>query len=201
MRYAWPVLILLAAAALGGEKGAAPARTGAERLFRKRCSLCHDPMRVYHRIAGRDEWREIVTRMQRMPQSGISPADAKVIIEYLVSLRGQGVRKRARGRFGGRKAWGDEWISVLETARPGANGTVVLGGKRYKVSVDGLTGHLQRGKRGKLHTVTLDKNGRGGTTSLARSWKIGETPYEIHLILYAVRDGVPLFGRALRRSP
>lgn len=210
MRALAPFLILFGAVAFGSEKvpekkAAKPAKSPEtkspeERLFRKRCSLCHDPMRVYHRIAGRDEWREIVRRMQRMPQSGISPRDATAIIDYLVSLRGQGVRRKAKGRFGGRKAFGDEWIAVLETARPDKEGRASLGGKTYKVSVDGLTAQLQRGK-GKLHTVSLTAKGTAGATSLSKSWNIGDVTYEIHLILYAVFDGTPRFGRALRRMP
>ena len=101
MRCAALVLLLTGFAALAAEPQAKKrAETKREispkRLFRRRCSTCHGPARVFHREAGRREWREIIDRMRRMPQSGISPAEAEIILEYLVSLRGKRPSKRPR---------------------------------------------------------------------------------------------------------
>ena len=73
--------LLAAAAATGASEKVVPKKEpDGRRLFLARCSTCHDPGRVSHRGASRGEWREIVFRMQRMPQSGISKADANKII-------------------------------------------------------------------------------------------------------------------------
>ena len=88
MRCAALFLLLTGFAALSAEPPAskeaeATREISPKRLFRRRCSSCHAPARVFHRAAGRGEWREIVDRMRRMPQSGISPEDADIIVDYL----------------------------------------------------------------------------------------------------------------------
>ena len=167
-----------------------------QRLFLARCSTCHDPGRVYHRDARRDEWREVVYRMQRMPQSGITPKEAETILDYLVSLRGNA--RPATGRRGGRDAYGDEWLSILETATV-KDGKVRLGGRTYGVKVDGLTAALKRGR--KSWTAALGDDGKPALTARLDGWKIGDVAYEIHLVFYEVRDGRVRIARALRRAP
>lgn len=199
MRGAATLCLLAAAAALGSEK-----KTGSSlephRLFLARCSTCHDPGRVYHRRADRDEWREVVRRMQRMPQSGIAPREADRIIDYLVSLRGRTRAPANDGResVGGREAYGKEWLSVLEIATV-SEGGVRLGGRDYKVEVDGRSAVLTRGR--KSHLVGLDDRGRPAATARVNGWKIGDTAYEIHLVFYEIRAGRVRLGRALRRTP
>ncbi len=195
MRVFLPVALLSAAAALGSEVvviRASDART----LFLARCSACHDPGRVSHRIASRDAWREIVYRMQRMPQSGISKRDAAAIIDYLASPAK--TRAPTGKTLGGRKGYGKEWLSILETATV-RDGTVRIGGRDYKASVKGLTVFLRRGK--KSRTVALTKDGKPALTSMTDEWRIGKTRYEVHLVLYDVRGDRVRVARALRRTP
>jgi mono/diheme cytochrome c family protein len=209
MRGAGAILVLLAAGALVAAAGdtpeasapaapAEPATKAARALFLARCSACHDPGRVYHRIAGPDEWRSIVDRMRRMPQAGISPREADVIVAYLVSLRGGAAAAPATGRVGGPEAYGPEWISVLEVATV-REGAVRLGGKGYRVAVDGRAATVQRG--GWTRRVALDEAGEVAETALMESWRIGTVAYEVHLVLYEIRDGRVRLGRALRRAP
>ncbi len=195
MRALAPVVLLLAAAALASEKlqksGGGPS---ARALFLARCSACHDPGRVSHRVASRDEWREIVYRMQRMPQSGISPADAAAILDHLAAP----ARRAPKASVGGRKAYGKEWLSILETATV-RDGAVRIGGRDYKASVKGLTVFLRRGKRSR--TVALSDDGKPARTAITDEWRIGRTRYEVHLVLYEVRGDTVRLGRALRRTP
>ena len=199
MRALVPLLLLAGAAAIGspaGRKVLAPPEPKA--VFLKRCSACHDPGRVYHRVAQRDEWREIVERMRRMPQSGISRADANVILKYLVSLGGGGAPRAGGASIGGRAAYGKEWLSVLETATVRKK-AVRLGGKDYRVAADGLTVSLRRGKR--TYTVALTPEGKVERTALLDQWRVGTVTYELHVILYSVRGRTLRVGRALRRTP
>ena len=135
-------------------------RTDQERLFRKRCSTCHDPGRVYHRNAGKDEWREIVDRMRRMPHSGITPTEAPIIIDYLVSLRG----KRSAARKSGKTTRGD-WLSVLETAVV-KDSRVRIGRHGYAVSTEGNSVTLTR--NGEEHVIGPERSARVG------AWRIGK---------------------------
>ena len=199
MRALLPLLLLAGAAAVGS-----PAKTKRgtldpkEAVFLKRCSACHDPGRVYHRVAQRDEWREIVERMRRMPQSGISRAEADVILKYLVSLRGGGAPRARVASIGGRAAYGKEWLSVLETATVKKK-AVRLGGKDYRVAANGLTVSLRRGKR--TYTVALTPEGKVKRTALLDRWRVGTVTYELHVILYSVHGRTLRVGRALRRTP
>lgn len=194
MRALLPLLLFATAAAVGAPGKDADNRE-AKKLFEKRCSACHDPGRVYHRTADRDEWREIVQRMRRMPQSGITRADAKIILDYLVSLRGGGDRRDA---LGGRAAYGEEWLSVLETALV-KDGRVRLGGRDYTAERDGKSVTLRY--RGKEYAVALPEGDEAPTTARTGGWRIGETRYEVHLVLYRIRGDAVRIGRALRRLP
>jgi len=195
MRILLPSLLLLAVAfgpPVRAEKGRVVPES--ERLFRARCSTCHDPSRVFHRRASRDEWREIVNRMRRMPQSGISPRDARIILDYLVSLDGRA--PAADGAvLGGREAWGPEWISILGTA-PLEKDRVHLGGVEYDAEREGLTVTLRNLR---THVVSLTPEGLPGKTSLLDAWTIGKSKYELHLVLYEIRDDRVRVALALRK--
>lgn len=194
-------LLLAAAAAIASEKQsekrpAKPHDTKARTLFLARCSACHDPGRVSHRRASRDGWREIVFRMQRMPQSGISKADAAKIIDYLASIGRRAARPGAV--LGGRGSYGKEWLAILETAFV-EDRHVTLGGRKYRASVEGLTVFLRRGK--KTRTLALTDKGKPAATSIVDEWRIGSTRYEIHLVLYQAGRGRTRLARALKRLP
>ena len=196
MRHAVGLALLLAAIALPAEKPSAKAPPGkAKRLFLSRCSSCHDPGRVYHRTAARDEWREIVNRMRRMPQSGISPQDAAIILDYLVSLRG---RAPEGTRIGGRRAYGKEWLAILQVAAV-RDGRVRLGRVSYAATRDGLEVALKRGKQ--RHVVSLTAAGQAGKTARIDRWKIGKAIYELHLVLYEIRGETVRIAHALRKLP
>ena len=196
------VLVLLLAAAWSLNRADASekivARSPAE-LFRARCSACHDPSRTNHRRASRDGWREIVNRMQRMPQSGITPAEAGIIIDYLAGRDARTSTKASapKGRVGGRKAYGKDWLAVLEIATV-RNGKVVIGGRTYAAAREGLQVSLKRGKR--IRTVSLTPEGRGGETAVSDRWRVGTVTYELHLVLYEVHGDTIRIGRALKRS-
>jgi hypothetical protein len=160
-------------------------RVDQERLFRKRCSTCHAPARVYHRNASKDEWREIVDRMRRMPHSGIAPEEGRIILDYLVSLR----EKRTAGRKSGKTTKGD-WLSVLETTIVRDN-RVRIGGNSYDVSTDGKAVTLTRD--GEKHVIGPDRSAR------VNAWRIGKLTYELHLILYESRRARVRLGLAMRR--
>ena len=194
MRALLPVLLLLAAASVGARADKRAPPTPAQ-VFQARCSTCHDPSRVFHRTASRDEWREIVDRMRRMPQSGISPKDAAVILDYLVSLDGRAPAK-AGDVLGGRDAWGPEWISVLGTA-PLEKDRVRLGGVEYEAEREGLTVTLRHLK---THVVSLTPEGLPGKTSPLDSWKIVKTTYEVHLIPYEIANDRVRVGLALTKN-
>jgi hypothetical protein len=167
-------------------------------LFLSRCSSCHDPGRVHHRRADRDEWREIVDRMRRMPQSGISPREAEIILDYLVSL-GEGAPAPQERVLGGRAAYGPEWLSILEVATVRED-RVRLGGVLYEVEADGLELTLRPDKEIR-HVVSLTGKGAAGRTARVRRWKAGKVAYEVHLVLYAIRGDEVRVARALRRIP
>lgn len=92
--------LILAAALLGcaslsvvGERGGLPAERVATfppdvrasyDLFARRCSRCHALSRpLMAPITDPGHWARYVTRMRRQPSSGISPADAEVILVFL----------------------------------------------------------------------------------------------------------------------
>lgn len=196
MRALLVALLFVVAASVGARaQGGGGKKPGPRALFLKRCSSCHDPSRVSHRAADRDEWREIVERMRRMPQSGISREDAATILEYLVSLS---PRAPAADSEGGPEVYGDDWLSVLETARV-RDGRVRLGGREYQATLDGRSATLRRGAE--THVVTLPEAGGAPRTARIAQWRAGEARYEVHLILYRIRGESVLLGRALRRIP
>ncbi len=179
-------------------KAPAPARPQPRQsLFLARCSSCHSPSRVFHRRAGAAEWREIVNRMRRMPLSGISARDGRSIVAYLISLGRQPTGKRGRV-VGGRAAYGDEWLSVLEVAA-GKDGVVRLAGRPYRVVGSGLSATLRRA--GKKWGVALSSDGNVLATARLDGWSVGKTRYERHLVLYDVRGETRRFAVALRKLP
>jgi len=196
MRRAAVLALFFVAAALAADKPpgkASPKK--AKALFLSRCSACHDPGRVYHRTASRGEWKEIVNRMARMPQSGIAPRDAAIILDYLVSLRG---RAPQGARIGGRAAYGKEWLSILNVAAV-HDGRVRLGRASFAAERDGLQVTLKRGK--KRYVVSLTEDGKAGKTAQIDRWKVGSATYELHLVLYEVRGDTVRIARALRKLP
>ncbi|MFQ5845376.1 MAG: c-type cytochrome, partial [Planctomycetota bacterium] len=173
-------------------------RRSDRKLFRARCSACHDPSRVFHRRASLDEWREIVERMRRMPQSGISPAEAKRIVAYLRSLRPRRpVGSKGGRRVGGRKAYGPEWLSILETATV-RDGRVRLGGRIYTVRIRAGEVRLHDAPKSRTWVVSLTPEGRPGRTARIERWQVGAKTYEVHLVLYERRGETVRLGRALR---
>ncbi len=194
---ALPALLLVGAIAALAAEGPGRDAPGPRELFLARCSSCHDPGRVYHRRASRDEWREIVDRMRRMPQSGISPGDAGVILDYLVSL-GDAPRPSEEPPLGGRAAYGRKWLSILETAEVRED-RVTLGGVLYEVERDDLTLTLRPDKKVR-HVVSLTGKGAVGRTALIDRWSIGRVGYELHLVLYEIRGETVRVARALKRA-
>ncbi|MHC4548777.1 MAG: c-type cytochrome [Planctomycetota bacterium] len=194
-----PLLLLAGAiAAAAGERRERRPRSVAPRaLFQARCSACHDPGRVHHRRASRDEWREIVDRMRRMPQSGISPGDAEIILDYLVSLGGQVPAAREQRR-GGRAAFaGREWLSILEIATVREE-RVRLGGVVYEVEPDEFELTLRPDKKVR-HVVSLTEKGAVDRTALLDRWQVGRVAYELHLVLFEIRGETFRVARALKR--
>lgn len=61
----------------------APLRADYE-LFAQRCSRCHSLSRPLNaRVSSESHWREYVTRMRRMPGSGIAPDDVPGLLRFL----------------------------------------------------------------------------------------------------------------------
>ena len=190
------VLAWDASAQKADKPAAGKSDAAAMRLFRARCSACHAIDRVSHRRASRDEWREIVDRMRRMPQSGISPKDARVILDVLVAMNG-GQKAEENVALGGHRVFGRKrWLAILETARV-RKGKVKIGGVAYTASLSGRTLTLKRGK--KSHELSFRGNGKPGKSSVIDSWRVGDVRYEIRLVLYEIRGGVVRVGRAIRR--
>jgi len=186
---------VLAAGVFGSDKVTAT-KQRSRALFLKRCSACHAPDRVFHREATRGEWREIVNRMRRMPQSGISPKDADLILDYLVSLRGAAAPDGGE-TLGGHRVFGRKrWLSIVEI-RTATDGIVKIGGVSYGVEHKGRTVTLRRGKT--RLTLSFRGNGKPGKTAKLDAWKVGDTTYEVHLVLYSVRGDRVRIGRAIRR--
>lgn len=194
---AMAVLVLAGAIAISGAAEPPRGAPAARELFLARCSTCHDPGRVNHRRAGRDEWREIVDRMRRMPQSGISPKDGEIILDYLVSLNEGAPVPSEESALGGRKAYGPKWLSVLEVATVRED-RVRLGGVVYEVERDDLELTLRPDKEVRHH-VSLTAEGAAGKTALLDRWTVGAFTYEVHLVLYEIRGENCRVGRALRR--
>lgn len=61
----------------------APLRSDYE-LFARRCSRCHSLSRPLNaRITADEHWAQYVSRMRRMPGSGISPDDVPALLRFL----------------------------------------------------------------------------------------------------------------------
>ena len=155
-------------------------------LFRRRCSACHDPARVSHRRASRDGWREIVWRMQRMPQSGITPDEARQIVGYLAGRRAGARSARVRRT----RKIETRFLAVLNTAKV-RDQRARLGRRIFDVMV-----------RGDIVTLThADKKHeiRGEATAVIDSWRVGKTTYELHLFVVQ-REPTLRIGLGLKKS-
>ena len=60
----------------------------AERYIKGICSSCHDAGLIRSTEATKEEWREIVTRMNGL-DAGVSARDAEVLVDYLASKYGR----------------------------------------------------------------------------------------------------------------
>jgi hypothetical protein len=60
----------------------------AKALFEAKCSVCHELSRPLGRTKDRSGWTTTVTRMQKVNGCPITDAEAKRIIDYLVTIRG-----------------------------------------------------------------------------------------------------------------
>lgn len=65
-----------------------PALKPAKAVFEAKCSLCHSIGRPLGKNKTPGEWRETVTRMQKMAGDKISEADARAILAYLNAVQG-----------------------------------------------------------------------------------------------------------------
>lgn len=54
-----------------------------------RCSRCHSLTRVFNARLDDDQWGAYVTRMRRMPGSGISVKDAERVLRFLLWYNGK----------------------------------------------------------------------------------------------------------------
>ena len=78
----------------GPESSAAAARPDsaeekiAERYIKGICSSCHDAGLIRSTQATKEEWRNIVTRMNGL-DAGVSPRDVDVPVDYLASKYGR----------------------------------------------------------------------------------------------------------------
>lgn len=77
----------------GADPAAAqPAPTAADPkakvLFEEKCSTCHALSRPLGKNKDRGGWEKTVTRMQRVNGCPITDAEAKAIVDYLVTVRG-----------------------------------------------------------------------------------------------------------------
>lgn len=83
---------VLLAAALTWALPSLAAETGptgdAGALFEAKCSVCHPSDRPKGKKKTRDEWEKTVTRMIQTNGASITPAEAKVIVEYLAKTHG-----------------------------------------------------------------------------------------------------------------
>ncbi len=170
-----------------------------EQFFLRKCSACHASQRVTHRRASRSEWREIVDRMRRMPQSGISPEDAKRVLRYLTARQETNVEPRDGLLLGGHKAFGRKrWLTILEIATV-RKGRVTLGKKTYAVYPSGRTAILER--KTKKFDLSFRADGKPGQSVIIDRWKVGSVSYEVHIVLYEVRGKTTRLARAIRRRP
>ncbi len=60
----------------------------AERYIKGICSSCHDAGLIRSTQATKEEWREIVARMNGL-DAGVSARDAEVLVDYLASKYGR----------------------------------------------------------------------------------------------------------------
>ena len=72
----------------GAGPAAAAADPKAKALFEEKCSTCHPLSRPLGKNKDRGGWEKTVTRMQRVNGCPITDAEAKEIVDYLVTVRG-----------------------------------------------------------------------------------------------------------------
>ena len=65
-----------------------PADAKAKALFEAKCSICHPLSRPLGKNKDRRGWTEDVTRMQKVNGCPISDEETRVVIDYLVTIRG-----------------------------------------------------------------------------------------------------------------
>ena len=69
-------------------------------LFARRCSRCHSLARPLNaRITSDEHWAQYVTRMRRMPGSGIAPDDVPALLRFLTWYSAE--RRTPDGGVGG----------------------------------------------------------------------------------------------------
>ncbi len=95
--------LILAMAFLGAGAAVAEVKKAAEapadpakELFEAKCSICHPLSRPLGEHQDRAEWTKDVTRMQKVNGCPITDEEAKVIIDYLVKIRGPASAKEER---------------------------------------------------------------------------------------------------------
>jgi len=76
------------APAAGGADRAGAGDAEGKALFEAKCSVCHPLSRPLGRNKDRGGWTATVTRMQKVNGCPITDAEAKMIIDYLVAVRG-----------------------------------------------------------------------------------------------------------------
>jgi len=59
-----------------------------KKVFLERCSACHTLDRVYDKLQGdQASWMHVVQRMQGKAPDWLSKEDAKLVVEYLKTLK------------------------------------------------------------------------------------------------------------------
>ncbi len=83
-------MVFLGAGAAFAEapKSADPRADPGKALFEAKCSICHPLSRPLGEHKDRAAWTRDVTRMQKVNGCPITDEEAKVIIDYLVKIRG-----------------------------------------------------------------------------------------------------------------
>ena len=74
--------------AIADEQGVDSANGTAKELFEAKCAICHPLSRPLGQTMNRDGWMATVTRMQKVNGCPITDDEAKLIVDYLVKVRG-----------------------------------------------------------------------------------------------------------------
>jgi cytochrome c len=85
-------MLIGAGISIADEKGADPANGKAKELFEAKCAICHPLSRPLGETMNRDGWMATVTRMKKVNGCPITDEEAKVIVDYLVKVRGPAAR-------------------------------------------------------------------------------------------------------------